>query len=140
MAADNDVFILRHIFHRLFVPHVFFGESFLSSADGGMQLETEKRGGRSHLPFLFKCCLVVYQVRYCRMLEEENFRGRTAYFVTMIMFGVALMTAVAPFVSVHFLGSSLSFMMVYVWGRRNEDMRMLFLAVFAFNALYLSRG
>lgn len=47
------------------------------------------------------------------------------------------MTAVAPFVSVHFLGSSLSFMMVYVWGRRNEDMRMSFLGVFTFNAPYL---
>ena len=71
------------------------------------------------------------------MLEEGDFRGRTANFVMMIMFGVILMTAVAPFVSVHFLGSSLTFMMVYVWGRRNEDIRMSFLGVFTFNAPYL---
>ena len=29
--------------------------------------------------------------------------------------------------SIHFLGSSLTFMMVYVWGRRNEYVRMSFL-------------
>jgi Derlin-2/3 len=47
------------------------------------------------------------------------------------------MTAVAPFVSVHFLGSSLTFMMVYVWGRRNEYVRMSFLGLFPFTAPYL---
>lgn len=71
------------------------------------------------------------------MLEEGDFRGKTAHFVTMVCFGVAFMTCVAPFVSVHFLGSSLTFMMVYVWGRRNEDMRMSFLGFFTFNAPYL---
>ncbi|KAL7536324.1 hypothetical protein ACHAWF_005436 [Thalassiosira exigua] len=86
------------------------------------------------IDFLFH---MYFLVRYCRMLEEGDFRGRTAHFVMMILFGVTFMTAVAPFVSVHFLGSSLSFMMVYVWGRRNEDMRMSFLGVFTFNAPYL---
>jgi Derlin-2/3 len=71
------------------------------------------------------------------MLEEGDFRGKTAHFVMMILFGVVFMTAVAPFVSVHFLGSSLTFMMVYLWGRRNEDMRMSFLGFFTFNAPYL---
>lgn len=71
------------------------------------------------------------------MLEEGDFRGKTAHFVLMIIFGVIFMTGVAPFVSVHFLGSSLTFMMVYVWGRRNEDMRMSFLGFFTFNAPYL---
>eukprot|EP00587_Corethron_hystrix_P016191 CAMPEP_0113299072 /NCGR_PEP_ID=MMETSP0010_2-20120614/1253_1 /TAXON_ID=216773 ORGANISM="Corethron hystrix, Strain 308" /NCGR_SAMPLE_ID=MMETSP0010_2 /ASSEMBLY_ACC=CAM_ASM_000155 /LENGTH=89 /DNA_ID=CAMNT_0000152233 /DNA_START=294 /DNA_END=560 /DNA_ORIENTATION=- /assembly_acc=CAM_ASM_000155 len=47
------------------------------------------------------------------------------------------MTAVAPFVEVHFLGSSLVFMMIYVWGRRNEDIRMSFLGLFPFTAPYL---
>mmetsp|Transcript_1523 Transcript_1523/g.3307 ORF Transcript_1523/g.3307 Transcript_1523/m.3307 type:complete len:239 (-) Transcript_1523:489-1205(-) len=90
--------------------------------------------GMFSIDFLFH---MYFLVRYCRMLEEGDFRGRTAHFVMMILFGVTFMTAVAPFVSVHFLGSSLSFMMVYVWGRRNEDMRMSFLGVFTFNAPYL---
>lgn len=44
---------------------------------------------------------------------------------------------VAPFVNIHFLGSSLTFMMVYVWGRRNEHVRMSFLGLFPFTAPYL---
>lgn len=90
--------------------------------------------GMFSIDFLFH---MYFLVRYCRSLEEGDFRGRTAHFVMMIIFGVTFMTLVAPFVSVHFLGSSLSFMMVYVWGRRNEDMRMSFLGVFTFNAPYL---
>jgi Derlin-2/3 len=90
--------------------------------------------GMFSVDFLFH---MYFLVRYCRMLEEGDFRGKTAHFVLMIAFGVGFMTAVAPFVSVHFLGSSLTFMMVYVWGRRNEDMRMSFLGFFTFNAPYL---
>jgi Derlin-2/3 len=33
----------------------------------------------------------------------------------MLLFGGALLTLVAPFVNIQFLGSSLTFMMVYVW-------------------------
>jgi hypothetical protein len=36
-----------------------------------------------------------------------------------------------------FLGSSLAFMMVYVWGRRNQHVRMSFLGLFQFRAPYL---
>eukprot|EP00640_Fibrocapsa_japonica_P007815 CAMPEP_0113938646 /NCGR_PEP_ID=MMETSP1339-20121228/5070_1 /TAXON_ID=94617 /ORGANISM="Fibrocapsa japonica" /LENGTH=150 /DNA_ID=CAMNT_0000941863 /DNA_START=378 /DNA_END=830 /DNA_ORIENTATION=+ /assembly_acc=CAM_ASM_000762 len=43
----------------------------------------------------------------------------------------------APFVSVLFLGSSLTFMMVYVWGRLNQHVRMSFLGLFPFTAPYL---
>jgi len=38
----------------------------------------------------------------------------------MLLFGGALLVAFAPFVNVQFLGSSLTFMMVYVWGRRHQ--------------------
>ena len=47
------------------------------------------------------------------------------------------MCAVAPFLAVHFLGSSLAFMMVYVWARRNDDVRMSFLGLFTFRAPFL---
>lgn len=57
-----------------------------------------------------------FLVRYCRLLEENTFRGRTADFFFMLLFGSTLMTCIAPFCNVHFLGSSLTFMMVYVWG------------------------
>lgn len=87
------------------------------------------------LDFLFH---MYFLVRYCRLLEEgADFRGKTEDFVWMLLFGATLMTIIAPFVSVHFLGSSLTFMMVYVWGRRNEHVRMSFLGLFPFTAPYL---
>lgn len=77
------------------------------------------------------------KVRYSRLLEEGDFRGRTANYVLMLMFGILCISVVAIYTHVHFLGSALTFMMVYVWGRRNEDVRMSFLGFFTFNAPYL---
>ena len=74
------------------------------------------------------------------MLEEgEDFRRDTAEFVYMVFVGACLMTAIAfiPAVKIHFLGSSLTFMMVYVWGRKNKSIRMSFLGLFTFTAPYL---
>ena len=90
--------------------------------------------GLFSLDFLFH---MYFLVRYCRLLEEGEFRGRPWDFALMLTFGAAVMLAVAPFLSIHFLGSSLTFMMVYVWGRRNEHVRMSFLGLFPFNAPYL---
>lgn len=78
-----------------------------------------------------------FMARYCRLLEEDCFRGRTSSFVVMLLFGIGAMTVIAPFVSVHFLGSSLSFMMIYVWGRRNKHIRMSLFGLFPFTAPYL---
>ena len=75
--------------------------------------------------------------RYCRMLEEGSFQGRSADFFYMLVFGAALLTVFAPFVNVQFLGTSLTFMMVYVWGRRNASTNMSFLGLFSFTAPYL---
>eukprot|EP00475_Leptophrys_vorax_P030823 TRINITY_DN4646_c0_g1_i2.p1 TRINITY_DN4646_c0_g1~~TRINITY_DN4646_c0_g1_i2.p1 ORF type:complete len:185 (+),score=5.70 TRINITY_DN4646_c0_g1_i2:194-748(+) len=75
--------------------------------------------------------------RYCKLLEETSFRGRTADFFFMLLFGGILLTLVAPFVNIQFLGSSLTFMMVYVWGRRNPNVQMSFLGLFNFTAPYL---
>ena len=47
------------------------------------------------------------------------------------------MTLVASYTDVPFLGSALTFMMIYVWGRRNENVKMSFLGFFTFHAPYL---
>ena len=70
-------------------------------------------------------------------MEEGDFRGRTANYIYFLLFGIVNMTLVASYINVHFLGSALTFMMVYVWGRRNEEVKMSFLGVFSFNAPYL---
>jgi hypothetical protein len=44
------------------------------------------------------------RVRYCRLLEEgPSFRGRSADFFTMILFGASLMLMIAPFRCFYFL-------------------------------------
>jgi len=58
-----------------------------------------------------------FLARYCRLLEEGTFRGRSADFFYMLLFGAMLLNCVAPFINIQFLGSSLTFMMVYVVGK-----------------------
>lgn len=60
---------------------------------------------------------ILRQVRYSRLLEEGDFRGRTGDFVWFLLFCAALMVGAAPFMNLNFLGRPLAFMMVYVWGR-----------------------
>ncbi len=45
--------------------------------------------------------------------------------------------SLAPFVQMHFFGSALTFMMVYVWAKRNPHERMAFLGVVTFDAPWL---
>ena len=66
------------------------------------------------------------------------YKRQTGDFIVMLAFGASCMVLLAPWISVHFLGSSLAFMMVYVWGRRNEGVRMSFLGLFPFTAPYLA--
>jgi len=63
------------------------------------------------------------------MLEEGSFFNRPADFFYMLLFGGTLMMSIAPFVHIDFLGFSLTFMMVYVWARRNENSRMNFFGI-----------
>lgn len=48
-----------------------------------------------------------------------------------------MLIGMAPFAKVQFLGTSLNFMMVYVWSRRNPDVPLSFLGIFTFGAAYL---
>ncbi|XP_051490247.1 derlin-2-like isoform X4 [Apus apus] len=75
--------------------------------------------------------------RYCRMLEEGSFRGRTADFVFMFLFGGFLMTLFGLFASLFFLGQAFTIMLVYVWSRRNPYIRMNFFGLLNFQAPFL---
>lgn len=78
-----------------------------------------------------------FLVRHCRLLEEDSFRGRTADFIAFILFGSVLMIIIAPFVDIQFFGSSLTFMMVYLWARRSEHIRVSIFGLFTFQAHYV---
>ena len=56
----------------------------------------------------------------------------------MLLFGIVNISWLASYsTNLHFLGHALTFMMTYVWGRRNEDVKMVFLGFLHFNAPYL---
>ena len=73
--------------------------------------------GNLGLDFVFH---MFFLVKYAKSLEEGSFRGRSADFLWMLMLGGGLLTGLAPLARLEFLGSSLTFMMVYVWGRRHQ--------------------
>ena len=84
--------------------------------------------------FLFN---MVFTYRYCRMLEEGSFRGKSSDFVMMFIFGAVSMITFAFFVNLLFLGQAFTIMLVYVWARRNPYIRMNFFGLLTFNAPYL---
>lgn len=76
--------------------------------------------GLADLDFLFH---MFFLARYCKLLEENSFRGRTADFFYMLLFGASVLTGIVlvggmiPYVSesfarIFFLSNSLTFMMV----------------------------
>ncbi|ONK65880.1 uncharacterized protein A4U43_C06F1920 [Asparagus officinalis] len=100
---------------------------------------------RMDLDFLFH---MFFLAQYCKLLEENSFRGRTADFFYMLLFGAAALTGIVliggmiPFVSekfasIVFLSNSLTFMLVYVWSKHNPFLQMSFLGLFTFTAAYL---
>uniref|UniRef100_A0ABI8AG49 Derlin n=1 Tax=Felis catus TaxID=9685 RepID=A0ABI8AG49_FELCA len=80
---------------------------------------------------------MLFVFRYCRMLEEGSFRGRTADFVFMFLFGGILMTLLGLLGSLFFLGQALTVMLVYVWSRRNPRVRVNFFGLLTFQAPFL---
>ncbi|KAF8391524.1 hypothetical protein HHK36_023829 [Tetracentron sinense] len=99
----------------------------------------------SDFDFLFH---MFFLARYCKLLEENSFRGRTADFFYMLLFGATVLTGIVfvggmiPYVSesfakILFLSNSLTFMMVYVWSKQNPFIHMSFLGLFTFTAAYL---
>ncbi|XP_038669484.1 derlin-2-like [Scyliorhinus canicula] len=80
---------------------------------------------------------MIFLYRYCRMLEEGSFRGRTADFVFMFLFGGFLMTIFGLFVNLVFLGQAFTIMLVYIWSRRNPYVRMNFFGLLNFQAPFL---
>ncbi|KAI3383559.1 hypothetical protein SNEBB_005364 [Seison nebaliae] len=80
---------------------------------------------------------ILFMFRYCRYLEEGSFRGRTADFFFLCLFGTVMITLFACFYNVFFLYNAFTIMLVYIWGRRNPQIRMNFMGLFNFRAINL---
>ncbi|KAM5193912.1 derlin-2-like [Mantella aurantiaca] len=72
--------------------------------------------GQLDFSFFFN---MIFMYRYCKMLEETSFRGRTADFIFMFLFGGFLITLFGLFSNLSFLSQAFTLMLVYVWCRRN---------------------
>ncbi len=99
----------------------------------------------------------LHSVRFSSMLEMSSFRRKVADHVWFLLIGAfsfmvrfqlrmvshtplfnsSASQCVAPLVQIHFFGSALTFMMVYVWAKRNPHERMAFLGVMNFDAPWL---
>ncbi|XP_038162456.1 derlin-2-like isoform X2 [Cyprinodon tularosa] len=84
--------------------------------------------------FLFN---IIFLYRYCRMLEEDSFRGRTADFVFMFLFGGIFITLLGLFADLIFLGQAFIVMLVYVWSKRNPLIPVNFFGLLSFQAPFL---
>lgn len=78
-----------------------------------------------------------FLMRYCRVLEEEAYYNKPADFLFMLLFGAFFMLLVGPILKANFLSTSLTFMIVYIWSRRNPQVMMNFLGVFNFTAPFM---
>jgi len=85
--------------------------------------------------FLFN---LIFLYRYSRMLEEGSFRGRTSDFIFMFLFGSLLMSFVGLFANMVFLGQAFTLMLVYIWSRRNPNVRLSFFGVMVFRVSFNS--
>lgn len=90
--------------------------------------------GNLGVDFLFH---MFFLTRYCRTLEESTYAGRSIDFAFILLLGCVIFMSFAPYMSMIFYGSSLSFMLVYLWGRRNPGMQIALLGLVGFSAPYL---
>uniref|UniRef100_A0A5K3FJ59 Derlin n=1 Tax=Mesocestoides corti TaxID=53468 RepID=A0A5K3FJ59_MESCO len=80
---------------------------------------------------------MVFVYRYCRMLEENKFYGRSADFLIMFLFGGVLSIVAAVFLQMIFLSHVLTTMLVYVWSRNNPSVMLNILGLITVHAPYL---
>ncbi len=79
-----------------------------------------------------------FLVRYSRGLEEGYGRARAGDFAFALLFGAGALLLAAPLTPFLFFGSSLSSMLVYLWGRRNPGLQISLLGLVSFTAPWLA--
>lgn len=67
---------------------------------------------------------IFFTIRYSWMLEDESFEGRKADYVWLIFLSSVFLLVLSPFSGQEFLGYSLSFVLLYIWSRRNPHIHI----------------
>jgi len=91
--------------------------------------------GKLGFPFLIH---MLFLVRYGQSLEETVFNGRTADFVWFLLFGGFLLLIFSYFLHLEVLGMSFIMMILYVWSRKNPNLRMSFMFGLQFQSFYFA--
>ncbi|KAF6162893.1 hypothetical protein GIB67_021042 [Kingdonia uniflora] len=143
----NPTLVVRQYELWRLVTNFLYFRKMGNNAEGSLNnpYSVISRDGARDLDFLFH---MFFLARYCKLLEENSFRGRTADFFYMLLFGATTLTGIVlvggmiplvseSFAKIFFLSNSLTFMMVYVWSKQNPLIHMSFLGLFTFTAAYL---
>jgi Derlin-2/3 len=81
---------------------------------------------------------IYYIAQYSRLLEESSYEGRTGeYLWILAVAGSALLTVSSFTSNLPILGPFLAEAVIYIWARRNPDVRLGFLGLFSYSAAYL---
>ncbi|KAK4953451.1 hypothetical protein LTR66_007364 [Elasticomyces elasticus] len=78
---------------------------------------------------------IFFMQRYARMLEDSA--ASVAHFSWLLLYAAVCLLCIAPLFSMAFLGTTLSSTLVYIWSRRNPDVRLSFLGLLVFRAPWL---
>jgi Derlin-2/3 len=92
--------------------------------------------GEFGIDFLFH---LFFFIRYSRMLEENHYAGHTADFAWLVVVCGSLLLLTSPLITppLPFLSSPLAFTLVYIWSRRNRNIRLSLFGVLVITAPYL---
>jgi Derlin-2/3 len=90
--------------------------------------------GPINFDFLFH---MFFMMRYFRILEDQSFHRRPADFLFMLLFGSSILLVIGTVMHITFLSAAMTFMVIYLWARRNPAVTMNFLGVFNFPAPYM---
>ncbi|KAI8901217.1 Derlin [Globomyces pollinis-pini] len=82
-----------------------------------------------------------FTLQYFQSLEDESYRGRRADFVYLLLYSTVATTLLSVVFRlstyIPFLSNCLTFIVTYIWARRNPSVRMNFLGLLTFHAPYL---
>ncbi|KAH3763212.1 derlin 1 [Pelomyxa schiedti] len=84
--------------------------------------------------FMFQ---LYFLYRHSRSLEEDDFRGRPADYLTMILFNSILLLLLGFLLNLPVLSGSIVMSIIYVWSRKHPEAPMTFMFGIRFKALYL---